>query len=89
MARPGPISVVAEFPGTALKWIHLAEPVFAEQGLDVEKYTVAVSEEGDLVTVSLSSNTSPGSRGSTGKYPGYGVTFRKRTGKIHSSAYTR
>jgi hypothetical protein len=89
MAQQGPAKVVAELPGTALRWIHAAEPVFAEQNLKVENYTVGVMEKGDTVTVSLSSNPTPGARGSTGKFPGYWVTFSKKTGKILNQAYTR
>jgi hypothetical protein len=89
MAQQGPIKVIAEFPGAALHWIHKAEPLFAEQSLKVENYTIGVSEQGDTVSVSLSSNTTPGSRGSTGKYPGYWVTFSKKTGKVLKQGYTR
>jgi hypothetical protein len=89
MAQQGPYKEVATLPGTALRWIHAAEPVFAAQNLNVENYTVGVSEQGDTVTVSLSSNPTPSARGSTGKYPGYWVTFSKKTGKILNQAYTR
>ena len=89
MAQQGPIKVVAELPGTALRWIHATEPVFAEQNLKVENYKVGVTEQGDTVTVSLSSNPRPGGRGNTGKLPGYWVTFSKKTGKILKQAYTR
>jgi len=89
MAQQGPVKVVTELPGTALRWIHAAELVFAEQNLNVENYTVGVMEQGDTVTVSLSSNPTPGVRGSTGKFPGYWVTFSKKTGKILKRAYTR
>ncbi|HXA84464.1 MAG TPA: hypothetical protein VNZ47_05285 [Candidatus Dormibacteraeota bacterium] len=89
MAQQGPAKVVAQLPGTALRWIHAAEPVFAEQNLKVENYTVGVMDEGNTVTVSLSSNPTPNARGSTGKFPGYWVTFSKKTGKILKQAYTR
>jgi hypothetical protein len=89
MAQQGPVKVVAEFPGTALRWIRAAEPVFAKQNMKVENYTVGVVEQGDTVTVSLSSNPTPGARGSTGKFPGYWVTFSKKTGTILQQAYTR
>ena len=89
MAQQGPYKEVATLPGTALRWIHAAEPVFAEQNLNVENYTVGVSEQGDTLTVSLSSNPTPGVRGSTGKYPGYEVTFSKETGKLLNAHFTR
>jgi hypothetical protein len=89
MAQQGPYQELATLPGTALRWIHAAEPVFAAQKLNVENYTVGVSEQGDTVTVSLSSNPTPNARGSTGKYPGYWVTFSKKTGEILQQAYTR
>ena len=89
MAQQGSAKVVAELPGSALRWIHKAEPLFAEEKLKVENYTVAVTEQGDTVTVSLSSNTTPGSRGSTGKFPGYWITFSAKTGKVLKQAYTR
>ena len=89
MAQQGPEKIVAEFPGAALRWIHAAETVFTEQNLKVENYNVGVTEQGDAVCVSLSSNTAAGSRGSTGKHPGYSVTFSKKTGKILKQAYTR
>lgn len=89
MAQQEPDKELARLPGSVLRWIHKAEPVFAKQNLKVENYTVVVVEEGNTVTVYVTSNPTLGSRGSTGKYPGYEVTFSKKTGKIMSAHYSR
>lgn len=89
MAQQESYKEVARLPGNVLRWIHAAEPVFAEKNLKVENYTVVVMEHGDEVIVSLTSNPSPDDEGSTGPFPGYEVTFSKKTGKILKQAYTR
>ena len=89
MAQQGPGNELARLPGKALRWIHKAEPVFAEKNLNVENYTVLVIEEGNTVIVILTSNPTPSGRGSTGNFPGYEVTFSKKTGKMLSVHRTR
>ena len=90
MAQSNPPKVLAEFPGTALKWIHAAEPVLQEKKLDLDKYTISLLEQGDSVTVILKSGDSvQGARGSTGKYPGFEVEISKKDLKVLRSNYVR
>ena len=55
MAQSNPPKVLAEFPGTSLKWIHAAEPILQERKLDLDKYTISLLEETNSVTVILKS----------------------------------
>ena len=89
MAQQEPANQLVMLPGSALRWIHAAEPVFAEQNLKVENYTVVVNERGNKVIVSLTSSPPLAGLGSPGNYPGYEVTFSKKTGKILNAHYTR
>jgi hypothetical protein len=87
MNRP---KVLAEFKGSSLKWIHAADPAFRREKLDLDNYIVSVVEQEDSVIVLLTSPDSvEGSRGSTGKYPGYEVEIRKKDLKIIRSNYER
>jgi len=82
--------VTAEFPGASLKWVHVAEAEFQREKLDVDKYTVSVTEQNDSVTVGLNSVDSiAGARGSTGTYPGYVVEISKKDLKVVHSNYVR
>lgn len=90
MAKSSPPRVTAEFAGASLKWIHAAEPEFQQKKLDLDRYTVLVIEQADSVTVLLKSTDSvEGAKGSTGKYPSYGVEISKKDMKILSSSYAR
>ncbi len=89
MAQKGPIKVVAEIPGSVLQWIHLAEPAFAQEKLNVENYKILVIDYGNTVTVALTSNETPHARGSVGKYPGYEVIISKKTKKILKAYHPR
>ena len=89
MAQKGPIKVVAEIPGSVLQWIHVAEPAFAEEKLNIENYKVVVVDYGNTVTVALTCNATPHARGNMGKYPGYEVNINKKTKKILNAHYTR
>jgi hypothetical protein len=91
MAQSGPL-VVAKFPAASLKWIHVAEPVFQREKLDLDKYTVSVIDEDDSVTISLNSlDCVEGSsgRGSCGSYPGFVVTISKKVMRVIRSNYVR
>src|SRR5687768_3841663 len=89
MAQQEPANQLVMLPGSALRWIHAAEPVFAEQNLKVENYTVRVHERGNEVIVSLISTPREEGYGSMGKYLDYEVTFNKKTGKILKAHYVR
>ncbi len=87
--------VVAEMPGSSLKWIHIAEGEFARKGLDLDRYRVSVVEEDDSVVVILTGLKSPknvrGSRvvGSVGPDPGYEVEISKKDLRVLRSNYVR
>ncbi len=88
--RDSAVRRLAEFPGESLKWIHIAEPEFERRHLDVSKYNIIVFESPESVDVILRSlDQRPGTFGSIGKYPGYGVQISKKDGTILSSAYSR
>jgi hypothetical protein len=90
IAQSVPSKMTAELPGASLKWIHIAEAEFERKKLDVDKYTISVIEETNSVTVGLSSFDSvPGTRGSSGTYPGYLVEISKKDLKILRSNYVR
>ena len=90
MAQSVPPKVTAEFPGASLKWVHIAEAEFQRKKLDVSNYTISVVEENNSVTVGLSSLDSvPGTRGSSGTYPGYVVEISKKDLKVLRSNYVR
>ena len=90
MAESNPPKVLAEFPGTSLKWIHAAEPILQERKLDLDKYTISLLEETNSVTVILKSiDSAPGSRGSTGKKPSFEVEISKKDLKVLRSNYVR
>jgi hypothetical protein len=77
-------------PDDKMKWIHIAEPVFQREKLNLDKYNVSVADEGDSVMVSLSSLDSvPGARGSTGTQPGYVVVINKKNLKVLHSYFVR
>jgi hypothetical protein len=90
MAQSGPPTVVAEFSGASLKWIHVAEPEFQRQKLNLDKYIVSVVEERDSVTVDLRSyDAVRGAMGSSGSYPGFEVEISKKDMKVVRSNYVR
>jgi hypothetical protein len=82
--------IMAEMPGSSLKWIHIAEVEFRREGLDLDKYRVSVIEEKNSVVVILTGLKSPkGVRGSMSPDPGYEVEISKRELKILHSNYVR
>src|SRR5579864_9083768 len=90
VAQSNAPKVVAEFSGASLKWIHVAEPEFHRQKLDLDKYIVSVVEQRDSVTVGLSSvDAVQGARGRTGSHPGYEVEITKKDLKVVRSNYIR
>jgi hypothetical protein len=83
--------VKAEFPGSSLKWIHIAEAQFRRQKLDVDKYTVCLIYRDDSVVVMLEN---PGtedikSYGNPGPLPEYEVEISKKDSKIIHANYIR
>jgi hypothetical protein len=90
MAQSGPLTVIAEFPGSSLKWVRIAEPEFEREKLDLNNYTISIIDEGDSVTVILKTpGLSEKVRGNGGKYPGYWVEISKKDSKVVRAAYTR
>lgn len=92
MAESNPPRVMAEFPGSSLKWVRIAEPEFEQRKLDLDNYTITVVEEDDSVAVILRSPETvgvPGLRGSTGKFPGFAVEISKKDRKVIRSNYVR
>jgi hypothetical protein len=70
MAQSRPLEVVAQFPGSSLKWIHIAEPEFQQKHLDLDNYTVTVAEHEDSMVVMLtSSDSKEGYRGGRERSP--------------------
>jgi hypothetical protein len=93
MAQPNP-RLLAKFPASSLKWVHVAEPEFEREKLDLDKYNLSVAEEGDSVIVSLSSldcveRANSVGRGSCGTYPGFVVVISKKDMHVIRSNYIR
>jgi hypothetical protein len=88
MNQTSHLGVAAELPGRSLKWIHIAERVFAREGLKVDDGTIIVDEQEDSVTVMLTElNPSKKIRGSGD--PGYEVEISKKTKKVVRANYIR
>lgn len=82
----------AKFSGTCLKWLYAAEPVFQREKLDLDKYTVSVTEEDGSVTVGLTSADCLegwNGRGSCGSSPGFVVVISKEDMHVIRSNYVR
>jgi hypothetical protein len=85
-----PLRVVAEFPGSYMKWIRAAEPEFQRKQLDLDNYNISVvDQESSVVIVLTSSDASKEGRGSTGTHPGYEVEVNKKDQKVARSNYVR
>jgi len=80
------LGVDAELPGKSLKWIHIAERVWAHKGINVDNFTVHVFEEEDTVTVFL---TDPNQPSTTRGGGGLEVEISKRTKKVTRTYYSR
>jgi hypothetical protein len=79
-----------EIPGKSLKWIHIAERVFAREGLDLDRYTVIVFEEENSVSVLFRSLSKPKNvYGSVEPYPDFEVEISKKTKRVIRSNYSR
>src|ERR1700676_1390359 len=90
LAQSRPLKVVAQFPGSSLKWIHIAEPEFQQKHLELDNYTVTVVEHEDSMDVMLRSHDSKEeTRGSSGTFPGYEVEISKKDMKVVGSNYSR
>ncbi len=89
-ALSSPPNTVAKFPGSSLKWIHVAEAEFHLKHLNLDDYIVSVVEEEKIVTVYLKSSDAPeGSKGSGGTHIGYAVEITKEDSRVVSSNYLR
>jgi hypothetical protein len=90
LAQSNPPRVIAEFAGASLKWINVAEPELRRNHLNLDKYIVSVTEEGDSVTVSLlATDAVKGTKGSSGSYPAYAVEISKNDLRVVRSYYQR
>jgi hypothetical protein len=93
MAQSNP-RLLAKFPGASMKWVHVAEPEFQREKLDLDKYNLSVAEENDSVTVGLMSLDCVDAansirRGSCGTHPGFVVVIRKNDMHVIRSYYVR
>jgi hypothetical protein len=83
-------AVIAEFRGASLKWIHIAQPEFEREKLDLDNYTVSVVEENHSVTVVLTAlDAVKGAFGSSGSHPGFEVEISKKDLKVVRSNFIR
>jgi len=90
MVQPSPIRAIAEFPGSSLKWICVAAPEIERQRLNLDKYTVVVTEERDSVTVMMEApSTVKGARGNASAFPEYAVEVSKKDLKVVRAYYIR
>jgi len=90
MVQPSPMKVIAEFPGSSLKWIRVAQPEIERQRLNLDKYTVVVTEERDSVTVMVEApDIVKGARGNASAFPEYAVEVSKKDLKVVRSYYIR
>lgn len=79
-----------EFPGSALKWVNVAEPEFRRQHLNLDNYKVVVIEERDSMDVLLQSNDDvKGAKGSSGTHPDFDVEIDKKDFTIIRSSYQK
>ena len=76
----------AELPGPSLKWIHIAERVWARKGINVDDFTVKVFEEEDTVTVTLEDPNLPSTVRGGG---GLNLEISKKAKKVARSYYSR
>jgi hypothetical protein len=89
-AHASSLRVIAEFPGVALKWVKIADVEFARQKLDKNNYKIVVVDTDASIVVILDDlEKLPGTRGSSGKYPGYEVEIRKSDLAIVRSNFVR
>jgi hypothetical protein len=90
MTNTDDLGIVAQLPGSSLKWIHIAEREFERAGLDLDKYKIIVVEEDNSMIVILKGLNEPKVvRGSIGQYPGYEVEIGKKDLKVIRSNYVR
>jgi|SRR5579872_4142103 hypothetical protein len=90
MTSSSPPKLTAEFPGACLKWVHIAEPEFRKENLNLDNYTVSVLDLNESVAVMLISTDAPkGAKGSAGSHPNYAVEIRRKDLKILSSSFDK
>ena len=90
MAQEGRPRTAIRFPGTYLKWLHVAEQKLIEEGLKPDNYMISVIDEDDhLAVIFTSVDAPPGVKGSGGAYPGYTVEVRKADAQIIRSYFLR
>ena len=87
MAQPVRLNVVAEFPGSYLKWIHIAESEFKQARLNLDDYKIVVLDEDESIIVFIVSLVLPGDPGAV--KPAYEVEINKKDSKILHSNYAR
>ena len=86
-AQESQATINGNIPGSALKYIHVAERVFARKHINVDAYLVKVFEEGDIVAVILK-DPEKEARGVRGG-GGLEVEISKKTMKVIKTGYSR
>jgi hypothetical protein len=89
------ITVLADTPGSCLKWIYIAEPELKRKKIDLTQYRFRVDEDKDVVyvifTLLESRRALARARDKLGRdiETGYEIEIDKRTSKIIASYYER
>src|SRR4026209_2218664 len=86
MAQDDRATMNGNIPGSALKYIRIAERVFAEKKINVDDFIVAVREEEDTVAVYLKDPNKPKDERGGG---GLVVQIDKKTKKVLKTYYSR
>jgi hypothetical protein len=77
-------------PGTYLKWIEVAEPVFQQKRLNLDRYNIVIYDKSETVVVSLrATDATCEGKGSTGSIPDFEVEIRKSDRKIVHSNFVK
>jgi hypothetical protein len=85
-----PLTVVAKFPGSTLRWIGVAMAEFEKRHLELDRYNITIADLGDNVAVMAQAvDAPPHSFGSSGSVPAYEVEIRKIDLQIVTSHYDR
>ncbi|MFZ1086571.1 MAG: hypothetical protein WAN35_16530 [Terracidiphilus sp.] len=89
-AEKGRCNDATQIPGTYLKWIKIAEPVFQKNHLNLDNYNIVIYDEPDFITVLLrSTDATCEGFGSTGSHPDFEVQISKKDKKIMHFNYER
>jgi hypothetical protein len=79
-----------QLPGTYLKWVKIAEPLFQHEHLNLDKYNIVIIDMPESITVLLrSTDATCNGKGSTGSRPDFGVEINKKDKKIIHYSYEK